>query len=104
MRLLVIGTIRISTGIVPFPRSAGGLVERIEADVVGAQEVLVLRKPPQEVLLREPPSPAGLCGGNALQALLEAVSAGKLAVAFDLALLTQDASQDARGFRCLRRR
>jgi hypothetical protein len=39
-----------------------------------------------------------------LQALLEAVSAGKLAVAFDLALLTQDASQDARGFRCLRGR
>lgn len=72
-----------------FPLTA---MQRLEIDVIAAQEVFVGPQTFEEFAFGEPPLPrAGLGRGHAGDIVLDAAAARKAAVAFDLALLTDEA-------------
>lgn len=71
-------------------------MKRLELDLVLPEKVLVLPEPVQQLPLGKPPPPgAGLRRRDALDLVSDAVCTGKAAVALDLALLAEDAGEDA---------
>lgn len=72
------------------------LVKRLELDLVLAEKVFVLPEPVQQFPFWKPSSPgAGLGRRNTLDLMSDAACAGEVAVALDLALLAEDAREDA---------
>ena len=71
-------------------------MKRLELDLVLAEKVLVLPEPVQQLPLGKPSPPgAGLRRRDALDLVPDAVCTGEVAVALDLALLAEDAGEDA---------
>jgi hypothetical protein len=67
-------------------------MQGLEIDVVAAQEVFVCPQTVEEFAFGEPPLPrAGLGRGHAGDIVLDAAAARKAAIAFDLALLANEA-------------